>query len=84
MCTENIWTSLDYLFSKLSSDKTYHSSEEENHRMGVFSANLDKINKHNAEGVHSYSLAMNHLGDLTAEEFKKMLNGYRPPANKMV
>ena len=52
--------------------------------MGVFSANLDKINKHNAEGVHSYTLAMNHLGDLTAEEFKKMLNGYRPPANKMV
>jgi hypothetical protein len=51
--------------------------------MNIFTANLDKINKHNAAGKHSYSLAMNHLGDLTPEEYMQ-LNGYKRPANKMV
>lgn len=64
----------NYLFS----DKTYHSKEEESKRMGIYSDNLDHINKHNSAGIHTFQLAMNHLGDLLAEEFKEMLNGFVP------
>jgi hypothetical protein len=64
-------------------DKTYHSPEEENNRKGIFAKNLDKIKTHNAAGIHSYTLAMNHLGDLTPAEVKKM-RGYRKPSNRMV
>lgn len=60
------------------SDKTYHSKEEESKRMGIYSDNLDHINKHNSAGIHTFQLAMNHLGDLLAEEFKEMLNGFVP------
>jgi len=46
--------------------------------MGIYSDNLDHINKHNSAGIHTFQLAMNHLGDLLAEEFKEMLNGFVP------
>ncbi len=65
-------------------DKIYHSAAEENHRHGIFSDNSNFINKHNNDGSHSYTLEMNHLGDLTPEEFKHMLNGHIPSQNKMV
>nr|XP_056700051.1 procathepsin L-like [Euleptes europaea] len=56
--------------------------EEEVFRRAVWEKNLRRIQLHNLEaslGKHSYRLAMNHLGDLTEEEFNQMLNGFYPP-----
>ncbi len=45
---------------------------------------MDLINKHNADGSRSFKLEMNHLGDLTADEFNHMLNGLIPTKDKTV
>ena len=55
-------------------------SHEEIKRMNIWRANTDMIRKHNEEfsrGQHTYTLKMNHFGDLTSEEFTSMMNGYR-------
>jgi hypothetical protein len=47
-------------------------------RYNVFTANLQKIQEHNA-GNHSYTFAMNQFGDLTEAEFKaQYASGLRP------
>ncbi|KAH0625841.1 hypothetical protein JD844_034172 [Phrynosoma platyrhinos] len=65
--------------------KEIHSKEyleeEEVFRRAVWEKNLQRIEQHNLEaalGKHSFQLAMNHLGDLTDEEFNQMLNGFHP------
>eukprot|EP00339_Tiarina_fusa_P027309 CAMPEP_0117027598 /NCGR_PEP_ID=MMETSP0472-20121206/20156_1 /TAXON_ID=693140 ORGANISM="Tiarina fusus, Strain LIS" /NCGR_SAMPLE_ID=MMETSP0472 /ASSEMBLY_ACC=CAM_ASM_000603 /LENGTH=321 /DNA_ID=CAMNT_0004734883 /DNA_START=37 /DNA_END=998 /DNA_ORIENTATION=+ len=48
-------------------------------RFAAFRSNLDYVLKHNAEaeiGVHSYTVEMNHLADLTAEEYRKYYLGF--------
>ena len=42
---------------------------EESGRRRIWEVNLDMINVHNLEatlGMHTYELAMNHLGDLVS------------------
>jgi hypothetical protein len=42
--------------------------------------NLKYIEKHNKEadaGKHTFWLAMNKYGDMTNEEFRKQMNGYK-------
>mmetsp|Transcript_11955 Transcript_11955/g.50051 ORF Transcript_11955/g.50051 Transcript_11955/m.50051 type:complete len:412 (-) Transcript_11955:163-1398(-) len=58
--------------------KSYDSAEERIFRMAIFAENAAFVAKHNAEherGEHSHWLGLNHLADLTREEFSKML-GY--------
>ncbi|UJR12299.1 hypothetical protein I4U23_016476 [Adineta vaga] len=60
--------------------KRYSSTEEEINRRQIWEENVAMINKHNLEvdlGLHSYTLAMNQFGDLTNEEFRKQMNGYK-------
>ena len=59
--------------------KKYDTAEEEEKRMGIFAANKKFVERHNAEhaeGKHSHWVGLNHLADLTAEEFRNML-GYK-------
>nr|XP_060640943.1 procathepsin L-like isoform X3 [Anolis sagrei ordinatus] len=60
--------------------------EEDAFRRSVWEKNWQRIAQHNMEaslGRHSFRLAMNHLGDLTDEEFNEKLNGfYLDPAPK--
>jgi len=56
--------------------KTYETKTEEAQRYAIWRNNLEIVRKHNAE-KHSYTLAMNQFGDLTATEFKYLFLGYR-------
>ncbi|NXY16979.1 CATL1 protein, partial [Atrichornis clamosus] len=58
-----------------------YPGEAEGIRREIWEQNLRHIQQHNWEesrGKHSYSLAMNHFGDLTNEEFNELMNGFVP------
>jgi len=47
-------------------------------RFTVWKNNFDAINEFNSNGNASYTLGINHLGDLTSAEFKQYYLGYKP------
>ncbi|KAJ8383433.1 hypothetical protein AAFF_G00221330 [Aldrovandia affinis] len=64
--------------------KVYKQQIEDFGRRRIWEQNLRMIALHNLEeslGMHSYDLAMNHLGDLTTEEVMHTLAGLRVPRN---
>ncbi|XP_029918964.1 cathepsin S-like [Myripristis murdjan] len=65
-------------------DKVYSEPIEEFGRRRIWEENLEMINVHNLEvslGMHTYELAMNHLGDMTTEEVTGLLTGTLVPAD---
>eukprot|EP00090_Calanus_glacialis_P045616 TRINITY_DN8578_c0_g1_i1.p1 TRINITY_DN8578_c0_g1~~TRINITY_DN8578_c0_g1_i1.p1 ORF type:complete len:368 (-),score=92.53 TRINITY_DN8578_c0_g1_i1:78-1181(-) len=57
--------------------KTYCCNDEESLRLEIFSANLKKIEEHNATPGMTWTMKINEFADLTEEEFKKdVLGGY--------
>ncbi|XP_062888514.1 procathepsin L-like isoform X1 [Mobula hypostoma] len=69
---------------KLLHEKQYTEEEEIVRRM-VWEKNFRFIEYHNLEymkGKHTYDLKMNHFGDLTLEEFNKLMNGFRLPKSR--
>jgi len=50
------------------------TAEEHGNRFNIFMDNVDKINRHNAEG-HSYTMGITPFADMTAEEFKQKVVG---------
>ncbi|XP_069505841.1 cathepsin K-like [Ambystoma mexicanum] len=65
--------------------KQYNSQVDELLRRMTWEKNLKYINAHNLEfnmGVHSYELAMNHLGDMTSEEVVSKMTGLRVPLER--
>jgi len=59
--------------------KKEYGVTEELHRRLIWEYNVDYIQKHNLEadrGVHTYWLGMNEYGDMTSEEFVRVMNGY--------
>ncbi|XP_071356513.1 cathepsin S-like [Trachinotus anak] len=64
--------------------KVYSHQIEELGRRQIWEENLEMINVHNLEaslGLHTYELAMNHLGDLTTEEITGTLMGTIVPSD---
>jgi len=62
-----------------------YGSDEEVLRRAVWEDNLKTINKHNSEyslGVHTFTMQINHLGDMTNKEINMMLNGFSGVQNK--
>lgn len=60
--------------------KTYQDETEENHRMAVFLENKNKIAEHNElfdKGLVTYKMGLNKYSDLTADEFRSRMNGYK-------
>ncbi|MBN3317164.1 CATL1 protein, partial [Atractosteus spatula] len=58
-----------------------YREDEEGYRRKVWEDNLRFIEQHNLEhsqGNHSYTLGMNHFGDLTQQEFNELMTGFSP------
>ncbi|XP_044192240.1 cathepsin S-like [Thunnus albacares] len=65
-------------------NKVYTHQIEELGRRRIWEENLEMINVHNLEaslGLHTYELAMNHLGDLTSKEITGTLTGTVVPSD---
>ncbi|KAM7384348.1 hypothetical protein PAMA_011612 [Pampus argenteus] len=65
-------------------NKVYSHQIEELGRRRIWEENLEMINVHNLEaslGLHTYELAMNHMGDLTTEEITGTLTGTIVPSD---
>ncbi|KAM9824118.1 cathepsin S-like [Neosynchiropus ocellatus] len=63
-------------------NKEYSEQLEELGRRRIWEENLEMINVHNLEtslGLHTFELAMNHLGDLTDDEVLSTLTGTSVP-----
>jgi len=58
--------------------KTY-AHDEFQHRYKVFKTNVDFINSFDAQS-RGFTVAMNHMGDLTNEEYKRAFLGLKVPA----
>ncbi|XP_030320892.1 cathepsin K [Calypte anna] len=62
--------------------KQYPGQEDERVRRMIWEKNLKYITKHNLEharGLHTFQVAMNHLGDMTSEEVVRTMTGLRVP-----
>uniref|UniRef100_A0A7I2V354 Cathepsin K n=1 Tax=Homo sapiens TaxID=9606 RepID=A0A7I2V354_HUMAN len=62
--------------------KQYNNKVDEISRRLIWEKNLKYISIHNLEaslGVHTYELAMNHLGDMTSEEVVQKMTGLKVP-----
>jgi len=57
-----------------------YTHDEFFHRYGTFKQNLAIVRAHNA-GKHTFTLAMNKFGDMTRDEFKGKMNGYKSRAH---
>lgn len=76
MCDDELtelWTKF-----KVTHNKLYADSDEDNFRRGVFAKNVDYISVHNLQaelGQHTFTLGINQYTDLTSEEFKYLMLG---------
>ncbi|XP_040267901.1 cathepsin S-like [Bufo bufo] len=70
---------------KITYNKQYEHEREDLTRRLIWEKNLKFVTLHNLEhelGVHSYTVGMNHLADLTSEEVEAQLTGLvLPPRN---
>ncbi|KAI2810095.1 MCM DNA helicase complex subunit [Blomia tropicalis] len=58
----------------------YSSVQEEQYRRSIFASNLEFIVRHNREafaGQHTFTVGINNFTDITNEEFRRTMNGYR-------
>uniref|UniRef100_A0A8C6WJP3 Cathepsin S n=1 Tax=Neogobius melanostomus TaxID=47308 RepID=A0A8C6WJP3_9GOBI len=69
---------------KKTHDKNYQNEVEELGRRTLWEKNLLYINTHNLEaslGLHTFTLAMNHMGDLSDEEVRQFYATLRVPTD---
>ena len=58
-------------------DKKYNSLEHLEARFEIFKNNIRKIETHNMDEKHNFTMNINHFADLTEEEFKEnYVTGY--------
>jgi len=81
-CKKTLWSELyQYTFENYVKEFSKHyAPHEEEFRRTIFEANLEIIRAHNQNSYSSYKLGVNHLTDLTEEEFRQML-GYKRSAD---
>ncbi|XP_056597257.1 cathepsin S, ortholog 1 isoform X1 [Triplophysa dalaica] len=78
VCSEIRHLNDQWITWKSQHKKTYWNTEEELYRKSVWEKNLQDVLKHNEEaliGLHTYTLGLNHLSDMTVDEVNPLLNG---------
>ncbi|KAJ6224292.1 hypothetical protein RDWZM_002837 [Blomia tropicalis] len=58
----------------------YSNAQEEQYRREIFASNLEFITRHNREalaGRQTFTVGINNFTDITNEEFRRTMNGYR-------
>lgn len=65
-----------WMLWKMAHGKSYEDLGSEQVRYAIWKDNLRKIENHNNAGSHSYTLKINHFGDLTSDEFRYHMNGF--------
>lgn len=63
---------------KLQYSKTYNSTEEESRRFAIFQKSLALVRENNRDPSKTYKLKLNHLADLSPEEFRQKYLMKRP------
>ncbi|KAF4081741.1 hypothetical protein AMELA_G00164930 [Ameiurus melas] len=70
----------DWMSWKTEFNKNYTSVREEAYRRKVWEQKVLEVMRHNEEaaaGLHTFTIGINHLSDMTAEEVSAKLNGLR-------
>jgi len=65
---------------KASFGKAYATAQEESARFNIFVENHRIVEQHNQEyaaGKHTFDLGMNQFADMTNQEFRSIVNGYK-------
>uniref|UniRef100_UPI003018B44B procathepsin L isoform 6 precursor n=1 Tax=Mus musculus TaxID=10090 RepID=UPI003018B44B len=68
-----------------STHRRLYGTNEEEWRRAIWEKNMRMIQLHNGEysnGQHGFSMEMNAFGDMTNEEFRQVVNGYRHQKHK--
>ncbi|XP_041501043.1 procathepsin L [Microtus oregoni] len=63
-----------------STHRRLYGANEEEWRRAVWEKNMQMIELHNgeySEGKHGFTMEMNAFGDMTNEEFRQLVNGYK-------
>ncbi|XP_039521838.1 cathepsin S, ortholog 1 isoform X1 [Pimephales promelas] len=96
VCSEISRLTDQWMAWKSQHNKSYRNTREERHRRAVWEQNLLEILKHNEEtagGLHTYTLGLNQLSDMDADEVNPLMNGlleedlpevnvsFRPPSH---
>ncbi|XP_060948748.1 cathepsin S, ortholog 1 [Limanda limanda] len=66
---------------RVNNRRVYDNEMESSFRRTVWQKNVNLVLRHNQEasaGKHTFTLGLNHLADMTAEEINERLNGLRP------
>lgn len=64
--------------------RNYDTAEEESLRRIIWEDNLKYVQTHNLQadrGVHTFWLGMNEYADMTIDEFRSVMNGYKSDPN---
>ncbi|WP_278924583.1 C1 family peptidase, partial [Pseudophaeobacter profundi] len=67
---------------KIEHEKLYGDEKEEHLRKEIFMKNLDFIRQHNKKfenGEVTFTVGVNRFADMTNQEFRHMMNGFRRP-----
>ncbi|XP_065139808.1 cathepsin S, ortholog 1 [Paramisgurnus dabryanus] len=78
ICSEIRHLNDQWITWKSQHNKTYRNTKEEVYRRSIWEKNFQDVLKHNEEadvGLHTFTLGLNHLSDMTADEVNPSLNG---------
>ncbi|CAM4640925.1 unnamed protein product [Leuciscus chuanchicus] len=78
VCSEIRRLTDQWMAWKSQHNKSYRNTRDERHRRAVWEQNLLEILKHNEEtavGLHTFTLGLNQLSDMNADEVNPLMNG---------